>query len=69
MELDNVQSRIDNENDNNVNRELDVNIENVQTAYQMTLETGSLSPTTDQLVRRFSRDLRIRRSGDQKAFR
>lgn len=58
---------MDHDNDNNVNRE--INIENVQTAYQMTLETGSLSPTTDQLVRRFSRDLRIRRSGDQKAFR
>ncbi|CAG9764719.1 unnamed protein product [Ceutorhynchus assimilis] len=71
MELDSVQNHMD--NDNNVNKEIahekDNNIQNVQTAYQMTLETSSLSPTTDQLAKRLSRDLRIRRSSEQKIIR
>lgn len=39
-------------------------------AYEKTLEEAEpLSPTTDQLARRFSRDLKIRRSTEQKVFR
>ncbi|XP_030756674.1 uncharacterized protein LOC115882610 isoform X2 [Sitophilus oryzae] len=45
------------------------NIENVQTAYKKTLESASISPITDQLARRLSRDLRIRRSADNKIIR
>ncbi|KAF7272688.1 uncharacterized protein LOC143201564 isoform X1 [Rhynchophorus ferrugineus] len=66
LELEQVQS---NDNENNINQELDSNIENVQTAYQKTLEAASLSPTTDQLARRLSRDLRIRRSAESKVIR
>ncbi|XP_050311629.1 LOW QUALITY PROTEIN: rho GTPase-activating protein 11A-like [Anthonomus grandis grandis] len=72
LELDNVQAKIDNENDNNVNREIAQEktvIENVQSAYEKTLENANVSPTTDQLAKRLSRDLRIRRSADQKVIR
>lgn len=42
----------------------------VQNAYEKTLEEATLlSPTTDQLVRRFSRELKIRRHSDQKVVR
>lgn len=72
-EFDTVDSLVDSDNDNNVNREIDIslenNIENVQTAYEKTLDTASLSPTTDQLARRLSRDLRIRRSIEQQVIR
>lgn len=44
-------------------------IEQVQTAYKKTLEEAGLSPTTDQLVRRFSRELKIRRSSEHKVIR
>ncbi|KAH1001122.1 hypothetical protein HUJ04_013373 [Dendroctonus ponderosae] len=67
IELDNVQSHM--QNDNNVNCEIDTNIDNVQSAYEKTLETASLSPSTDQLARRLSRDLKIRRSAEQKIIR
>lgn len=43
------------------------NVKNVQTAYEQTLEQAEpLSPTTDHLARRLSRELKIRRSiGDR----
>lgn len=65
IELDNVHMQ----NDNNVNREMDTNIDSVQSAYEKTLETASLSPSTDQLARRLSRELKIRRSAEHKIIR
>ncbi|XP_066144058.1 rho GTPase-activating protein 11A-like isoform X2 [Euwallacea fornicatus] len=65
LELNHVQ----NNNSVNVDMEAEGSVKNVQTVYQKTLETASLSPTTDQLARRLSKDLRIRRSGDQKIIR
>ncbi|GJQ76282.1 hypothetical protein Trydic_g2012 [Trypoxylus dichotomus] len=45
-------------------------IEHVQDAYEQTLEQAEpLSPTTDQLARRFSKELKIRRSAEQKVIR
>lgn len=45
-------------------------IEKVQTAYEKTLvEAEPLSPTTDQLARRLSKELKIRRSAEQKVMR
>ncbi|KAK9687853.1 RhoGAP domain [Popillia japonica] len=53
----------------NLNKQLDT-IENVQDAYEKTLEQAKpLSPTTDQLARRLSRELKIRRSAEQKIIR
>ncbi|KAJ3649137.1 hypothetical protein Zmor_020895 [Zophobas morio] len=70
MELENVQSQIKTENENNTNEEVDVNIQNVQTVYEQTLvQSAQLSPTTDQLARRLSRELKIRRSAEQKIIR
>ncbi|XP_066258989.1 rho GTPase-activating protein 11A-like isoform X2 [Euwallacea similis] len=65
LELDQVQ----NNNSVNLGLEADGDVKSVQTVYQKTLETASLSPTTDQLARRLSKDLRIRRSGEQKIIR
>lgn len=45
-------------------------VENVQDAYEQTLEQAEpLSPTTDHLARRLSRELKIRRSAEQKIIR
>ncbi|XP_044263931.1 rho GTPase-activating protein gacJJ-like [Tribolium madens] len=63
QELENVQSR--NEN----NEQVDLNIQNVQTAYEQTLVQSKLSPTTDHLAKRLSRELKIRRSAEQKIIR
>ncbi|KAI4467626.1 rho gtpase activating protein 11a [Holotrichia oblita] len=53
----------------NLNKQLNT-IENVQDAYEQTLEQAKpLSPTTDQLARRLSRELKIRRSAEQKIIR
>ncbi|EFA06966.2 rho GTPase-activating protein 11A [Tribolium castaneum] len=65
QELENVQSRIEND----INEEVDVNIENVQTAYEQTLVQSKLSPTADHLAKRLSRELKIRRSAEQKIIR
>ncbi|XP_060536047.1 rho GTPase-activating protein gacN-like isoform X2 [Cylas formicarius] len=46
------------------------NIQNVQTAYEKTLvQSGSLSPTTDHLAKRLSRELKIRRSAEHRIIR
>lgn len=45
-------------------------VTDVQVAYEQTLEDAdALSPTTDQLAKRFSRDLKIRRSTEAKVIR
>lgn len=68
IELDTVQSQIKTDNENNINIEVDV-LNDVQTVYQQTLESNQLSPTTDQLAKRLSRELKIRRSAEQKIIR
>ncbi|KAF5304786.1 hypothetical protein FQA39_LY09563 [Lamprigera yunnana] len=52
------------------NMEPVANVEKVQCAYEKTLvEAEHLSPTTDQLARRLSRELKIRQSAEQKVVR
>lgn len=68
IELDTVQSQIKTDNENNTNIEVNV-LNDVQTVYQQTLESNQLSPTTDQLAKRLSRELKIRRSAEQKIIR
>lgn len=67
QELESVQLKINTENENNINE--DDNILNVQTAYEQTLVQSKLSPTADQLAKRLSRELKIRRSAEQKIIR
>ncbi|XP_045483068.1 rho GTPase-activating protein gacN-like [Harmonia axyridis] len=68
LEMDNVQSEMEevNENcDNNIDP-----VKHVQTAYEQTLvQSEPLSPTTDHLARRLSRELKIRRSSDHVVIR
>ncbi|KAL1501514.1 hypothetical protein ABEB36_006821 [Hypothenemus hampei] len=63
LELDNVQTHMSNDNKLDTSPEMNNVIENVQTAYEKTLMESalSLSTSTDQLAKRFTRDLRIRR--------
>lgn len=49
---------------------IDHSVKNVQYVYEKTLvEAEPLSPTTDHLARRLSKELKIRRSCDQKVYR
>lgn len=58
FELDNMQSTV-------IHNEVNI-IHDIQSAYEQTLEhTEPMSPGTDQLARRLSRDLRIRDSRDK----
>lgn len=73
-----IESRISQEfgnvllSNNSSNLEMDTGLENVQDKYKKTLEeTGSMSnfSSTDQLAKRLSRDLKIRRSAEHKVIR
>ncbi|KAK9869240.1 hypothetical protein WA026_002991 [Henosepilachna vigintioctopunctata] len=68
IEMDNVQSQVDAVKNDDANI-LDP-VKGVQTAYEQTLVyTEPLSPTTDQLARRLSRELKIRRSNEHVVIR
>ncbi|XP_044746134.1 rho GTPase-activating protein gacN-like [Coccinella septempunctata] len=68
LEMDNVQSKMDAE-PRNCDSDND-RVKNVQTAYEQTLvQAEHLSPTTDHLARRLSRELKIRRSSDHIVIR
>lgn len=69
QEFGNVQSSL---MTNDSSLEMDTGLENVQDKYKKTLEeTGSMSnfTSTDQLAKRLSRDLKIRRSAEHKIIR
>lgn len=72
-EYEEIKSRVS-EIERRISLELDFRspdgLEKVQTAYEKTLVNAEpLSPTTDQLAKRFSKELKIRRSADQKVVR
>ncbi|KAL3286348.1 hypothetical protein HHI36_000856 [Cryptolaemus montrouzieri] len=69
IEIDNVQSKIGTVDAVRENNILDP-VKDVQTAYEQTLvQSELLSPTTDQLARRLSRELKIRRSSEHIVIR
>ncbi|KAF5299562.1 hypothetical protein FQR65_LT09367 [Abscondita terminalis] len=73
-EYEDIQKRVT-EIERRISLELDTieqvdGVEKVQCAYEKTLvESEHLSPTTDQLAKRLSKELKIRRSTDQKVVR
>ncbi|KAF2885228.1 hypothetical protein ILUMI_20947 [Ignelater luminosus] len=68
LELDNISH--ENNAEQQSSSDNDDVIVKVQTAYEKTLvEAEPLSPTTDQLARRLSKELKIRRSYEQKVVR
>lgn len=65
LEMDNMQSQMD--VDENCDKDL---VKNVQSAYEQTLvQAEPLSPATDHLARRLSRELKIRRSSEHMVIR
>lgn len=69
IELDTVKTFIETKNVNKKDEKSSL-VKNVQTVYEQTLDQAEpMSTTTDQLAKRLSKELKIRRSAEQKIIR